>query len=125
MPDQPHIEINVFALTPTDPATRAVAAPDWPAMFAAHHLREQDVMVTAVLAGQVVGSGRAWLFEPPGEPHGAPLLMWVRSAEVEAPYRTGGLLRTLIDALLQAGKQMGVGRAYIDQTLRDRQAEWR
>lgn len=111
---EPHIEINVFTLAPTEPSPQHVVRPALPEMFGGYRPRALDLMATATLAETAIGTGVAWLFEHDDD---APL-MWVRAAEVDTPYLATGLQRTLIDALLQTGKQMGFAQAYIEPALR-------
>lgn len=114
MDDEPHVEISVFTLAPADAALRPADRPALPAMFGGYRPVEQDLMVTATLDDAVVGTGGAWLYEHDAQPR----LMWVRAAEVNGPLTGTPLVRTMIDALLQTGKQMGVAQAYIEPALR-------
>lgn len=111
---EPHIEISVFTLAPTAQTAPAAERPALPYMFTGYHSCEKDLMVTATLAEAVVGTGVAWLFEHDAERP----LMWVRAVEINEPLLRTSLPRTLIDALLQTGKQMGIAQAYIDPGLR-------
>ena len=116
---EPHVEISVFTLAPSEPSARGAERPALPAMFSGYRACEKDLVVTATLAEAVVGTGVAWLFEHDTEPP----LMWARAVDVDEPFLGTGLHRSLIDALLHTGKQMGMTRAYIEPALREHLAK--
>lgn len=111
---EPHLEISVFTLAPTEPTAPAAERPALPEMFSGYRACKTDLMVTATVGETVVGTGIAWLFEHDAERP----LMWVRAVEINEPLLGSSLPRTLIDALLQTGKQMGIAQAYIEPGLR-------